>query len=282
MTVMGDNTIIDATETTFLTEVIERSRQQPVIVDFWAPWCGPCRMLSPTLERLTKEANGAFTLAKINTDENQRLAAQYGVQGIPAVKMFRDGQVVGEFVGALPEPKVREFIKKYAPGPSDLILTAAQDLARAQRWAEAETAYRQARAIDPNNTQILFELSKALLHVGQGTEAVSLLEALPSGAREAEAAHKLLPAARWMGAPPSGAEESGGTEEVDQMYATAAQLACQGQYPEAMDNLLGVLRRNRSYRNGAAKQVMLGIFELLGAADPNAREYQRQLANVLF
>src|SRR5512136_2507697 len=154
MTETHDNTIIDVMETTFLTDVIERSRQQPVIVDFWAPWCGPCRMLSPTLERLAKEANGGYTLAKINTDENQRLAAQYGVQGIPAVKMFRDGKVVGEFVGALPEPKVREFIKKHAPNQSDLILTAAEDLARAHRWAEAETAYRHALMIDPDDAQI--------------------------------------------------------------------------------------------------------------------------------
>src|SRR5512135_1077243 len=154
MTMTPDDFIIDVTDTTFLNDVIERSRRQPVIVDFWAPWCGPCRMLSPTLERLTKEANGAFALAKVNSDENQRLAAQYGVQGIPAVKMFRDGKVAGEFVGALPESKVREFIRKYAPNQSDLILTAARDLAQAHRWTEAEIAYRHALAVDPNNAQI--------------------------------------------------------------------------------------------------------------------------------
>src|SRR3974377_72806 len=121
MNMRTDDYIIDVDETTFLPDVLERSRRQPVIVDFWAPWCGPCRMLSPTLERLAKEANGALALAKINTDENQRLAAQYGGRGTPAVKMFRDGKVVGEFVGALPEPQVREFIKKYAPNQSDLI-----------------------------------------------------------------------------------------------------------------------------------------------------------------
>jgi putative thioredoxin len=272
-----NDAIIEVTEATFATEVIERSKRQPVIVDFWAPWCGPCRMLSPTLERLTKEANGAFVLAKINTDENQRLAAQYGVQGIPAVKMFRDGKVAGEFVGALPETQVREFIRKYAPSQSDLILTAAQDLARAHRWAEAEMAYQHALAVDPNNAQIALELSKVLLHLGKSADALILLEAIPSSAREADAAQKLLHVSRWIGT-----AETEGAQEIDRMYAEAARLADEEKYTEAMDNLIGVLRRNRSYRNGEAKQVMLGLFELLGADDPTVREYQRLLANVLF
>jgi putative thioredoxin len=277
MNMTPDDTIMDVTETTFLPDVIERSRRQPVIVDFWAPWCGPCRMLSPTLERLTKEAKGVFALAKINADENQRLAAQYGVQGIPAVKMFRDGKVVGEFVGALPEPQVREFIKKYAPTQSDLLLTAAQDLARAQRWAEAESAYRHALTIDPNSAQIALELGKVLLRLGRGAAASAGLEAIPSAAREAEAAQKLLPVAHWLCDAPAAGEQ-----DIDRMYAEAGQLACAGRYAEAMDSLLGVLRRNRAYRNGEAKHVMLGLFELLGTEDPIVREHQRQLASVLF
>ena len=115
----------------------------PVIVDFWAPWCGPCRMVAPALEKIASEYENKIIVAKVNTDENPEWAMKYGVQGIPAVKVFRDGKVAGEFVGALPEPKVREFIKKYAPNQSDLILTAAQDLARAKKWAEAEAAYRR-------------------------------------------------------------------------------------------------------------------------------------------
>ena len=277
MSIVHDDYIIDVTEATFLTDVIERSKQRPVIVDFWAPWCGPCRMLSPTLERITTEANGAFTLAKINSDENQRLAMQYGVQGIPAVKLFRDGKVIGEFVGALPEPRVREFIRKYAPNQSDLILTAAQDLAREKKWAEAEAAYRHALAVDPNSAQIALELSKALLRLGKGAEAATLLEAIPSDARDAVAAHKLLPVAYWISV-----TTADGTQEIDRMYAEARQLACQGKYDGAMDGLIGVLRRNRFYRNGEAKQIMLGAFELLGADDPAVRDYQRQLASVLF
>jgi putative thioredoxin len=272
-----NDTIMDVTETTFPTDVLERSKRQPVIVDFWAPWCGPCRMLSPTLERLTQEANGVFVLVKVNTDENQRLAVQYGVQGIPAVKVFRDGKVVGEFVGALPEPKVREFIKKYAPNQADLILTAAQDLVRAHQWFEAEMAYRHALAADPNNAQIALELGKVLLHLDKGAEATALLEAIPFEVREADAAQKLLVVARWMCA-----ANSEWTREVDRRYAEAARQAGQQQYAEAMDSLIGVLRQNRSYRDGEAKQVILGLFELLGTDDPSVREYQRQLANVLF
>jgi len=277
MNMISNDHIIDVTETTFLQDVIERSRQQPVIVDFWAPWCGPCRMLSPTLERIAKEANGSFTLARINTDESQHLAMQYGVQGIPAVKMFRDGKVVGEFVGALPEPKVREFIKQYAPNQSDLILTAAQDLARMQKWNEAEAAYQHALSIDPRNAMIALELSKVQLRLGKGTEASALLEAIPSEAHEADMAQKLLPVARWMCNTPVDR-----AQEIDRMYAEAGQLACQGRDAEALDGLLSVLRRNRSYHDGAAKQIMLGLFELLGTEDSLVREYQRQLANVLF
>jgi putative thioredoxin len=277
MNMIANDHIIDVTEATFLRDVIERSRQQPVVVDFWAPWCGPCRMLSPTLERIAKEANGSFTLAKVNTDENQHLAMQYGVQGIPAVKMFRDGKVVGEFVGALPEPKVREFIKQHAPNQSDLILTAAQDLARAQKWPEAEAAYQHALSIDPHNAQTALELSKVQLRLGKSPEASVLLEAIPSEAREADMAQKLLLVAQWMCNTTANA-----SQEIDRIYAEAGQLACQGKYAEALDGLLSILRRNRSYHNGAAKQIMLGLFELLGTEDSLVREYQRQLANVLF
>ena len=272
----NNSNILDVDELSFPQDVIERSKRQPVVVDFWAPWCGPCRTLSPTLERIAGEANGAFTLVKINTDENQRLAAEYGVQGIPAVKMFRDGRVVGEFVGALPEPRVREFIKKYAPNQSDLIVTAAQELAKEGRWAEAEAAYRHALAVEPENAQVMLELAKVLLQSGDTASAATLLQAIPGDTREASAASTLLPLVHWMGTSPENA-----AGDLDRLYASAARSAHERKYAEAMDTLLDLLRQNRNYRNGEAKPIMLALFDLLGD-NPLVNEYRRKLANVLF
>jgi putative thioredoxin len=271
----NNGSIIEVNASTFTQDVIERSKQRPVIVDFWAPWCGPCRMLSPTLEKVTNEAQGAFILAKINVDDNPYIAQQYGVQGIPAVKMFRDGKVVGEFVGARPEPQVREFIKTYAPAATDLALTAALALIEDGRLSEAEVALHNILAKRPDQAQAALELGKLMLKAGRGSEAEAAFKLIPDSAREAAAAEKLAPLARLIGdAPPS-------TEGLDALYHTAAQLAREQRYAEAMDTLLDMLRKNRNTRGGDAKQAMLAMFEYLGN-DPLVNEYRRKLANVLF
>ncbi|MBI5564918.1 MAG: thioredoxin [Chloroflexi bacterium] len=267
--------ILDVNEANFIPDVIERSRRQPVIVDFWAPWCGPCRMLSPILERVTTEANGAFVLAKINSDNNQRLAQQYGVQGIPAVKVFRDGKVVGEFVGAQPEPKVREFLKKYAPAKSDLALTAAQALVSEGRLSEAETALHNIMSAKPDHNEAAMTLGKVLLRLGRGAEAITTFETIPSSAKESAVAERLLPLAQLLN------QTEAVNDGSDAQYQAAADLTKQGRYVEAMDALLAILRKNRTSRNGAAKQSLLAMFELLGD-DPLVKDYRRQLANVLF
>ncbi len=273
---MSDNgTIIEVNEPTFSQDVIERSKQQPVIVDFWAPWCGPCRMLSPTLEKIAKEANGALVLAKINVDDNPNIALQYGVQGIPAVKMFRDGKVVGEFVGAQPESRVRDFIKTYAPSTNDLAFTAAVALIEDGRLPEAEVALRNILEKQTDHAPAALELGKVLLRLGRGHDAEVALRAIPGHAKEAVSAEKLLPLARFISQPKDAADG------LEAMYQTAADLARQKLYAEAMDTLLNVLRKNRNYCDGEAKQVMLALFELLGD-DPIVNEYRRKLANVLF
>lgn len=272
---MTNLNIIDVNEATFAQDVLDRSRQQPVIVDFWAPWCGPCRMLSPVLEKITTEANGAFVLAKINSDNNQRLAQQYGVQGIPAVKVFRDGKVVGEFVGAKPEPQVRDFLKKYAPAKSDLAFTAAQALFSEGRLIEAEAALHNILNAQPDHTAAALLLGNILLRLGRGTEAASALKHIPSSAKEADQVEKLGVLAKFMALP------NDASDGLDAQYQTAADLLRQQLYEAALDSLLNVLRKNRAYRNGEAKQVMLAIFDWLGD-DPLVKTYRRQLANVLF
>jgi putative thioredoxin len=273
--------IIDVNEATFEAEVIGRSRQTPVVVDFWAPWCGPCRTLGPTLEKLAKEANGAWTLAKVNTDENQGLAMRFGIQGIPAVKAFRNGKVAAEFVGALPEPQVRQFITKLGAAPAAGAGEAdeAGQLLRERRWAEAEAALRRPR-IGGNPAAVALGLAKALLAQGKAREAEPVLDGIKDGP-EFAAAEKLRPLARYLIASGS-VEDVAGADTPAAHFFRAARVLREGSVIAALEEMLAVLRKDKRYRDGEARLVSLGLLELLDDADPQKREYLNKLASVLF
>jgi putative thioredoxin len=276
---MASNHIIDVSETDFEFEVLNYSQNTPVVVDFWATWCVPCKVLGPLLERLAEEGRGAFRLARVDVDANPNLALRYGVRSIPVVKAFANGQVAAEFTGALPEPRVREFIKKLAPSEGDLILEKANSLLNQHQWASAEQSYRQVLEQTPDSPAGLLGLSKVLLAQGRSDESRQVLRNFPAS-REYSSAEILLPLTEAYTRLQSLSQEE--TDPLAPAYNNTLRLASRGNIPSALDGLLDILRQEKQYQNGQARKVFLALLELLGAEDPQARQYRNELASVLF
>jgi putative thioredoxin len=274
-----DSSIIEVSEATFEYEVIAHSNQVPVVVDFWAPWCGPCRTLGPMLERLAREANGAFRLAKVNVDENPRLATRFGVQGIPAVKAFKGGQEVSQFVGAQPESMVQRFVRELAPRAADRALVEARGFLVARHWPEAEEAAQRALTDDPGSSAAALCLVKALLAQGKGAPALEVMDAFPGG-NEVVAAERLRPLAQLMLRAAEASPANGDPTEAE--YLQSVRLIARGNFAGALDGLLDVLRRDKHYAQDQARQVFLAVLELMGEEDPLTRAYREELASALF
>src|SRR5215218_2005380 len=276
--------VIEVNERDFQAQVLERSKTTPVVVDFWAPWCGPCRTLGPTLERLAGEAKGEWVLAKINVDNNQRLSQAFGVQGIPAVKAFRDGKVVEEFAGALPESQVRAWLKRVLPAASDELVAAAAAMEQHDP-SEAAARYRLALGEDPNNTAALFSLGRLLVAQGH-PEGVEALRQVSSSAPEYARARAWLTLADFFAE--AGGKHSWlaqlGDENPDSAaarYRLAAGMAREGRYAETINQLLAIVERDRTFRDDAARKTLLALFEALGD-DPLVANGRRRLASALF
>jgi len=272
--------ILEVNEATFESEVILRSHEVPVVVDFWAPWCSPCRILGPLLERLTIEAGGRFLLAKVNVDENPSLSVRYGVRGIPAVKAFKQGQVESEFVGAQPEPVVRRFIENLAPSEAEIAVENARSLLVTHHWDEAETSFREIYELDEANAPAALGLLESLLMQGRGEDALRIIDVFPPG-NEWATAERHKPLATLL----AEVEENEPRDMDDKLAAElyqAARLIGLGNLPAAMDGMLDILRENKNFRDGLPKQVLLSLFAIIGDQDTLTQQYRDELASVLF
>ncbi len=253
--------VIEVNQSSFQQHVIQRSHQAPVIVDFWAPWCGPCRMIGPVLEKLAREYNGRFTLAKVNADHNPQLSAQFGIRGIPAVKAFHNGRVVDEFVGAQPEPMIRQFIQR---------LTAN---------VAPPSPPRPQTSQPVNDPAARLQIARQLLREGKGCNARTQLQDFPAGA-EQKSAQALLHLADFLCEAARGFANTG-ANDLDIAYRQAAQAVERGENATALYNLLVILNHDQQYRNGQIPKVMLGLFELLGEDDPLTQAYRQPYAHAM-
>jgi putative thioredoxin len=246
-------------------------------------------MLGPILERLAEEAGGAWTLAKVDTDRNQSLAGRFGIQGIPAVKAFRNGRVVSEFVGAQPEPVVREFIAALGPSEADGAADKARGYELAGELDRAEEEYRRAIELDPQHSEALLGLGRVLVARDRYTDAIEVLEKVPLGTVERREAETTLSAARFR----SDAELTGGEigarrrlaadpGDLDARLALATALAAKGSYREALEGLLAVMERDSGEHRDRARKAVLDIFNLLGDEHELTVEYRARLATLLW
>ncbi len=275
---------VDVTDATFTSEVLERSASMPVVVDFWAPWCGPCRILGPIIEKVAGEMAGEVLLAKLNTDENPRTATQYRIQGIPAVKAFRNRAVAGEFTGAVPESQVRAFFQKLAPSPAERAAAKASELARSGNVEQAEEQFREVLRSAPSNADAVVGLAALLIERGEHEEAESLLGRVPTDRRAKVLKHRLFLqsfAARHGGEDLDGAVAAN-PRDARARYRWGVMLAAKGEYEAALDQLLESVRLDRAFADGAARKAVLAVFDILGLESPITRDYQRRLSSILF
>ena len=276
---MATDDIVDVSEADFEYQVLTYSQHIPVVVDFWAEWCVPCRTLGPMLERLTLEAEGSFRLAKVNVDQNPNLALRYNVRSIPSVKAFRDGKMVSEFVGMQPEPKLREWLRAFAPSSTDLLLEKGLSLISEGEWVAAEAAFQEVLKENPDSAPALFGLAKSTLAQGQVDEAQRILQTLPSS-REFAKAETLLPLTQALISQQN--RENNHDNPLEAAYQRALRLILRGNFAASLDGLLDILREDKRYRDGEIRQVILGLFELIGEEHALTRQYRQELASVLF
>jgi putative thioredoxin len=271
--------VTDVSTADFATSVMQRSHDVPVVVDFWAEWCGPCKVLGPTLERLAGEGGGTWELAKVDVDQNQQLAMQFGVQGIPTVIAFKDGQPVAQFTGALPEAQIRQFLEELTPSELDVAAERAFTALDEGDEALAEQVWSGILEQHPDHELSGIGLAGLMLERGDSEAALTVLSRLvPSEAvRQMQAAARLSEVGDI-----SALQSAAATGDPGAQLEYGKALAATGDYEAAFEQLLDVVTLRDPDHSDAARLVVLDLFELLGPENPLTGTYRRRLANALF
>ena len=288
-TAMGTvETIVDIDESNAAQYLIEESMQRPVVIDFWADWCGPCKSLTPIMEQLAQEYAGAFLLAKVNADEQQMISQQFGVRSLPTVMVMKDGQPVDGFAGAQPESAVREMLEKYLPSPFAAVLDEAAAKLEGGDAAGAVALLRGAYEDSAQRQDIAMMYAHALIEARRFDDAQVLLDAVApldrdaayeqnvaqlNLAREAARSPELVALEEKLAADP---------ENLDVREQLAVQYSAAGQYREALESFMAVLEVDKDHNDGATRKALLDTIASLGKGDPLAVEYQRRLFSILY
>jgi len=274
---------LDVSDADFQVKVLERSAELPVVVDLWAPWCGPCRQLTPVLESLEKEYQGSFELVKINIDENPQVATELRAQSIPLVIGFRHGKAVSQFVGVKPPAAIREFLEQLIPSELELKLVAAGQALEQGDAKHAEKLIDEAAEISPDHDAVRFSRASVLMFKEDFSAAMDLLSTIPSNGHDEVA--NMLAKARLR---------SSATNDIRKLEQAAAKgddlgaavnygraLAAQGEFEKALEILLSAVARDPGFDEGAARKAMLDLFEVMGTSHQLTREYRGKLSSAL-
>ena len=276
-------------EEDFAARVEAASTDHVVVVDFWAEWCAPCKMLGPTLERVVADFGGKAVLAKVNIEENEALAVKWGIRGIPAVKVFRNGAVIKDLVGALPENELRRELSECIPSDADEIVEEGRLLEQAGRTDEAAAFYRQAVAMQSDHPGATVGLARIAFRAGDTGEARQLAEAVAASEPEREEAEGILALMEFS---ERCAQDGGRTaieariaatpDDIDLAFGLACCLAAEQQYETALEQFLRVVEKDKHYKEDAAKKAMVSIFAIIGQRSALADDYRDRLMRILY